>query len=455
EGLGPVTPTTLAAPLGLEPEAAAAALAALESEGAILKGRFLPGVNDEQWCDRRLLARVHHYTVRRLRSEIDPVAARDFLRFLFAWQHVAEETRLEGPDALPAVLASLEGFEAPARAWETEILPARLKGYEPSWLDAQCLAGRTAWARLTPPPAVNGRTRNATPVGATPIALIDRRRAPLWMALAPSSDPASPSKRAESVLDCLSARGALFFDELAEAAHMLRPEVEEALGELVALGLVTSDSFAGLRALLVPSGQRKPLAGSRRRGRVLPFDIESGGRWATIRRAPQNGGAGEARDAAIEYAARTLLSRYGVVFWRLLAQEPGWLPPWRDLLRVYRRLEARGEIRGGRFVAGFSGEQFALPDAVGLMREMRRRPASGEWVSLSGADPLNLIGILTPGQRLSALTANRVVYRDGLPIAALSGGKAQFLADLETADQWEAEKRLVRSSARGMLADLV
>ena len=204
--------------------------------------------------------------------------------------------------------------------------------------------------------------------------------------------------RAEFVLDCLAARGALFFDELAEAAHMLRPQVEEALGELVALGLVTSDSFAGLRALLVPSGQRKPLAGARRRGRVLPFDIESGGRWALVRRAQPNGGAGEARDAAIEYAARTLLSRYGVVFWRLLTQEPGWLPPWRDLLRVYRRLEARGEIRGGRFVAGFAGEQFALPDAVGLMREIRPAPAAGQWVSLSGADPLNLIGILTPGQ---------------------------------------------------------
>jgi ATP-dependent Lhr-like helicase len=455
EGLGPVTQTTLTAPLGLEPGAAVAALTALESDGAILRGRFLSDVNDEQWCDRRLLARVHHYTIRRLRSEIDPVAARDFLRFLFAWQHVAEETRLEGPDALPAVLTSLEGFEAPARAWETEILPARLKDYEHSWLDAQCLAGRTSWARLTPPPAANGRTRNATPVGATPIALIDRRRAPLWMALAPSSDAASPSRRAESVLDCLAARGALFFDELAEAAHMLRPQVEEALGELVALGLVTSDSFAGLRALLAPSAKRRPLPGMRRRGRVLPFDIESGGRWATVRRAQPNGGADEARAASIEYAARTLLNRYGVVFWRLLTQEPGWLPPWRDLLRVYRRLEARGEIRGGRFVAGFAGEQFALPDAVGLLREIRRRPAAGQWVSLSGADPLNLIGILTPGQRLAALTANRVVYRDGLPIAALSGGKAQFLADLETADQWEAEKRLQRSAARGMLADLV
>jgi ATP-dependent Lhr-like helicase len=455
EGLGPVTPTALAAPLGLEPDAIAAALAALESDGAIFKGRFLPGVNDEQWCNRRLLARIHHYTVRRLRSEIEPVAARDFLRFLFAWQHVAEETRLEGPDALPVVLNALEGFEAPAKAWETEILPARLKGYQASWLDAQCLAGRTSWVRLTPPAAANGRARHAAPVGATPVALIERRRAPLWMALAPPTGPASMSGRAKAVLDCFAARGALFFDELAEAARLLRHELEQALGELVALGLAASDSFGGLRALLVPSGQRKPLAGARRRGRVLGFEIESGGRWAMVNRMAPRDGGDEARHLAVEHAARALLFRYGVVFWRLLAQEPGWLPPWRDLLRVYRRLEARGEIRGGRFVAGFSGEQFALPDAVELLREIRRRPASGEWVSLSGADPLNLIGILTPGQRLSALTANRVVYRDGLPVAALTGGKAQFLTELETADQWEAEKRLVRSAARGMLADLV
>jgi ATP-dependent helicase Lhr and Lhr-like helicase len=287
------------------------------------------------------------------------------------------------------------------------------------------------------------------------VALVERRRAPLWMALAPMSGATPLSGRAGAVLDCLKTRGAMFFDELSDAARLLRHELEGALGELVALGLASSDSFGGLRALLVPSGQRKPPAGARRRGRVLAFDIESGGRWSLIGRARESGGASESRAEAIEYAARALLRRYGVVFWRLLAQEPGWLPPWRDLLRVYRRLEARGEIRGGRFVAGFAGEQFALPDAVGLMREMRRKPASGQWVSLSGADPLNLIGILTPGQRLSALTANRVVYRDGLPVAAFTGGKAQFLTDLESAVQWEAEKRLVRCAARGMLADLV
>src|SRR5208282_2916796 len=220
------------------------------------------------------------------------------------------------------------------------------------------------------------------------------------------------SGRAGVVLDCLKARGAMFFDELADGARLLRPQLEEALGELVALGLASSDSFGGLRALLVPSGQRKPPAGAKRRGRVLAFDIESGGRWSAIGRARDSGDSAESGAAASEYAARALLRRYGVVFWRLLAQEPGWLPPWRDLLRVYRRLEARGEIRGGRFVAGFSGEQFALPEAVGLMREIRRRPASGQWVSLSGADPLNLVGVLTPGPKLAALTANRLIYRD-------------------------------------------
>ena len=456
EGLGPITPTGLAAPLGLEAGAIAAALAALEHDGAILKGRFLPGVNDEQWCDRRLLARIHHATMRRLRAEIEAVAARDFLRFLFSWSHVSDDARLEGPDALPVVLNTLEGFEAPAKAWETEILPARLKGYQASWLDSQCLAGRTSWARLTPPAAANGNGRvRSSPVGATPIALIERRRAPLWMALAPLSGEARLSARAEAVLDCFRSRGALFFDELTDLARLLRHQLEDALGELVALGLAGSDSFAGLRALITPSSQRKPvLAGARRRGRGLGFDIESGGRWAMINRTQAKEG-GEFRQSAVEHAARTLLARYGVVFWRLLTQEPGWLPPWRDLLRVYRRLEARGEIRGGRFVAGFSGEQFALPDAIGLMREMRRRPSSGEWVSLSGADPLNLIGILTPGQRLAALTANRIVYRDGLPVAALTGGKVQVLTELEPVEQWEAEKRLVRSAARGRLADLV
>ena len=455
EGLGPVTQTALAGSLALEPEALAGALAALEAEGTILRGRFVPGVNDEQWCDRRLLARIHHTTIRRLRAEIEPVAPRDFLRFLFAWQHADGDTRLEGPHALPRVLAMLEGFEAPAASWETEILPARVQGYTPAWLDAQCVAGRSVWARLTPPANGPKRTRAAAPVRSTPITLLDRRGLPQWMALAPPTSGAMPSPRAETLLDCLRAQGALFFDELADASRMLRPQVEEALSELVALGLVTSDSFAGLRALLVPSGQRKPIAGGRRRGRVLAFAIESGGRWSLVRRAAQPDGVNEqARAAAAEHVAKTLLQRYGIVFWRLLAREAGWLPPWRDLLRIYRRLEARGEIRGGRFVSGFTGEQYALPEAVGLLRETRRRPPADQWVSLSGADPLNLIGILTPGPRLPALTDNRLIYRDGLPVATLCAGKVDFLTALDGAERWEAEKLLVRSAARGMLSHL-
>jgi ATP-dependent Lhr-like helicase len=451
EGLGPVTQTALSTALGLEPESVATALAALEAEGTVMRGRFLPGANDAQWCDRRLLARIHHYTIKRLRAEIEPVAARDFLRFLLDWQHVDEEARLEGPEALSLALDGLEGFEAPAGAWETEILPARLSDYEPSYLDRLCLSGRIAWARLIPP-APKGRA--ATPIRSSPVALLERRRLGDWMSVAAPAEPPQPSPRALAALEALQAQGALFFDELSEASRLLRTELETALGELAALGLVTSDSFGGLRALLVPSEKRKPIDGAaRRKGRVLSYGMESAGRWSPIRRLSAEPGS-QARTAAVEHVAQALLRRYGVVFWRLLAREASALPPWRDLLRVYRRLEARGEIRGGRFVAGFSGEQYALPEAVGLLREIRRRPGSGQFVSLSAADPLNLIGVLTPGGKLAALTGNRLLYRDGLPIAALSGGKVEFLTTVDEPTRWEAEKRLLRSSARGQLADL-
>lgn len=449
EGLGPVTPDQLAAPLRLTGGDIAAALFALESDGSVMRGRFEPLIDAEQWCDRRLLARIHQHTLRRLRAEIDPVAAKDYLRFLFAWQHVADETRLEGPDTLPVALAGLEGFEAPARAWETEILPARIKDYEPYWLDGLCQAGKVAWARLTVPPQAGGKA----PVRATPIALLDRRHVPLWMALVPIAETAEPSPNAKTILDCLKQEGALFFDELTAASHLLRSQAEEGLAELVALGMVTSDSFAGLRALLVPSNQRKPAAGARRRGKVLDFDIETGGRWSLVRR-PLRAGADLSHDAAVEQAARTLLRRYGVVFWRMLARESGWLPPWRDLLRVYRRMEARGEIRGGRFVAGFSGEQYALPEAVTALREIRRKPDPGHFVSLSAADPLNLAGILTPGGKLAGLTANRLLYRGGVPVAQLAGGKVEFLEALSPADKAEAERRLIRSAACGPMIAL-
>ena len=225
-----------------------------------------------------------------------------------------------------------------------------------------------------------------------------------------------------------------------DVSGLLRSQVEEALAELVALGLVTSDSFSGLRALLVPSSERRTGPNGRRRRRKAAFGMDDAGRWALVRRSA----AAERNGDAIEHVARTLLVRYGVVFWRLLEREAAWLPPWRELLRVYRRLESRGEVRGGRFVAGFSGEQFALPEAIGMLRATRRQPTADQWVSVSGADPLNLVGILTPGPKLPALAGNRLLYRDGIPTAVLAADNIQFLETLDDASEWTAQKALLR-----------
>jgi len=452
EGQGPITQDALGQPLGLGPAQVAGALAALESEGFAMRGRFTPGAAQEEWCERRLLARIHGYTIKRLRSEIEPVAARDFLRFLSSWQRVAEEARMEGPDALDEVVEQLEGFGAPAAAWETEILPARLAGYEPAWLDDRCLAGHLTWTRLAPRNGRNnGSDRRAAPVRTTPIALLARRHVALWTVLAAKAETAEPSPRAQEVVLFLGNQGASFFDEMVAGSGLLRSQLEAALAELVALGLVTCDSFAGLRALLVPSDRRQPFAGARRRRRTVAYGMESAGRWSLVRRVPlPEPLIGDS--AAVEHLARTLLRRYGVVFWRLLEREAAWLPPWRDLLRVYRKLERRGEIRGGRFVAGFAGEQFALPDAVGALREARRKPPSNALVSVSGADPLNLVGILTPGPRLPALTGNRLLYRDGVPVALLAGGEVAFLEAFEPAMEWQARMALQRSAMPTQLA---
>jgi len=426
------------------------ALAALQAEGSAMHGRFTAAAPEEgEWCERGLLARIHRYTVKRLRAEIEPVEPRDLLRFLLEWQRAAPRARMEGPDAVAAVLAQLEGFEAPAGAWETEILPARINEYDPAWLDEQCLAGRFVWTRLARRRAESGPV--AGPVRGTPIALLGRRHLRVWTALAGPVDAGMPSSKARGVLEHLSAHGASFFDEIVEGTGLLGSQAEEGLAELVALGLVNSDSFGGLRALLVPAERRRS-SGPRRRRRAL-FGMDSAGRWALVRR--EQAARPERADAeTIELVARGLLRRWGVVFWRLIAREADWLPPWRDLLFCYRRLEARGEIRGGRFVAGLSGEQFAAPEAVGLLREMRRKARDGEWVSLSAADPLNLLGLLTPGPRLPALAGNRVLYRDGVPLATLAGGEVRLLESLDAATQWEARNVLLRRHVPAVLADI-
>jgi ATP-dependent Lhr-like helicase len=482
-GLGPVRAADLAATLHLPPVEIDTALLALEREGTVMQGHFTPkptsaqGSADEsafrdsenvarldrdrfgagrgrmpdpatsemEWCDRHLLARIHRYTVQRLRREIEPVEPRDFMRFLFDWQKVSSGARVEGPDALAAVLAQLEGFEAPAAAWESEILPARVAGYEISWLDDLCLAGRVVWSRLRPKTS-SGAEHGGGPVRATPIVLLQRRNLGVWNALGEGAQDADTalSSRAQLAADFLRSHGASFFDELLARTHLLHVELEEALAELVAAGQINSDSFAGLRALLVPQSKRP--SPSRRRGRrTALLGIADAGRWSSLRRAASDA---DADTQIVEHVARTLLRRYGVVCWRLLAREAAWLPPWRDLLRVYQRLEARGEIRGGRFIAGLSGEQFALPEAIAPLRAVRQKPADGSLVAVCGADPLNLVGAIVAGDKVPALSGSRILYRDGVLVATLVSGTFAARVPMDAAMEWKAKSMLLRGGER-------
>jgi ATP-dependent Lhr-like helicase len=439
--VGPATAAELGAPLGVSQADAEAALLALEAEGVVLRGRFTPGRGESEaleWADRRLLARIHRYTLNRLRAEIEPVSSADFMRFLFAWQHVEPEHRVAGLEGLAALVGQLDGFEVPAGAWEPDVLAARCEEYDPALLDALCLSGRVAWGRR-----VAGGTRTAAPIRTTPIALFLREHAESWLAGRPPVPDDALGEYARAVRTVLGRRGASFFHELVAASGLLPTQVERALAELAGAGLVTSDSFAGLRALITPSARRKPPAGGVRRHATVPFGIEGAGRWAAPSAEGQRGGATEGQAAHLETWAETLLHRYGVIFRALLQHETG-APPWRELLLVYRRLEARGEIRGGRFVAGLGGEQFALPTAVTQLRAVRRGERTGALVAISAADPLNLTGIITPGERVPALARNRVLYRDGAPLLALVAGETHPLAPLDADRIEELSSMLVR-----------
>jgi ATP-dependent Lhr-like helicase len=385
-----------------------------------------------------LLARIHRATLNRLRREIEPVAAADFLRFLIRWQGLEPGERASGPASLERVIDMLEGFEASATAWEGDLLPARVGDYDPAWLDQLCLSGKFTWARLTAPP---GRTSG--PVRTTPIALVRRGAFRLWGDI-PGRGPLDEEALgapARTVLAHLRERGASFFGDLLAESGLLPAQVEEALAELVAAGRISADGFTGLRALLVPAARKA-------RRQRLPFRIEDAGRWSLLPRRPTL--TGDTAAADLEALAHALLRRYGVVFRKLLERE-GPLPPWRDLLRIYHRLEARGTIRGGRFVEGFSGEQFALPEAVTTLREVRREKPRGGWISVSGADPLNLVGILTHDAKVPSLSGNRVLYRDGVPVAVQVGGEMQTLCELGQDVAWEAKKALSRRPAPAQL----
>jgi ATP-dependent Lhr-like helicase len=451
-GLGPSTVASLAASMHVDATDVDLALIRLQSEGYVMQGHFTPDASDIEWCERHLLARIHRYTIGRLRREIEPVSRRDLMRFLLEWQHTTPGTKLNGPEALSAVLHQMEGYEAAAGAWESELLASRIADYSSRWLDELCRAGRVGWNRLR-----NGGGSSG-PVRATPIVLLPRRQLPIWTALADRNQEqdALLSSRAQAVADALGAHGALFFDELIDAAHLLRTELEDALGELVSAGRVTCDSFAGLRALLTPAAKRESPRHRRVRRHMLS-EIEDAGRWSLVRKLPtpsplRGEGRGEgpasrqtsSTDETIEHTARVLLRRYGVVFWKLLEREAPWLPSWRELLRVYHRLEARGEIRGGRFVEGLVGEQFALPEAIAHLRSIRLRPPEQQRVTLSGSDPLNLVGTVLAGDRLPALAGTRVLYEDGMPVAALVANKPQWLIEGDLAQQRRWYNALLR-----------
>jgi len=383
ESSGPLTVAQLARRLQLDETTIEAALLRLETQGQVLHGRFAAGASAEQWCNRRVLARIHRRTVGRLRREIEPVTAAQYVAFLHRWQHVAPTARLHGIDGTLQIIKQLEGYEIPAVAWEGHVLPARVAGYKPEYLDRLCYAGDAMWGRLSPHPALVPRAETersrVRPTRLAPIGLFLRSNAN-ELIVRRQSERSVLSAAAREVLESIETLRAPFFAEIVRATKRLASDVEEALWQLVAAGLVTADGFDALRSLS-DAKRRLGERGLRARPR------SSSGRWTLLQ--------ADAERIEPETFARRLLARWGVVFRDVIARE-GLAPRWRELLLVLRRMEARGEIRGGRFVAGFVGEQFASPEAIEALRAVRRSNESAEAARLGVYDPLNLAGIIVP-----------------------------------------------------------
>ena len=431
--VGPIAASRLGSTLGLPASDVEKALLRMEASGTVLRGKFTDegaraeGPAETEWCERRLLARIHRLTVGTLRKQIQPVTAAQFMCWLMHWQHVAPRTQVVGERGTLEVLQQLQGFEIPANAWERQVLARRIADYDPKWLDQLCLTGAVGWGRLSPHPATldyptarvavasdellpSPRQRRVIPTSVAPITFFVREEADWMIPRHPGADGGDSrglSHGAQIVLDFLKQRGASFFADIVRGTGKLKAEIETGLWELVAAGLVTADGFDNLRSLIDPKRRAGQGTGRSMRPR------HSAGRWALL-----HAGETAERTRTVEAACWMLLRRYGIVFRDLLARESN-LPPWRELLMSFRRLEDRGEIRGGRFVDGFLGEQFALPMAVESVRAGRNSPAAAEEITLSAADPLNLIGILVPGERVPAISGKTVTYKDGSAVTVL------------------------------------
>jgi ATP-dependent Lhr-like helicase len=420
---GPVTVTNLSDRLGFPAEDVSVALTHLEHAGHVLRG-FFSGTEEEEFCDRRILARIHRATIAHLRREIEPVAPATFLRYLFEWQHVSAGAQLNGEHGVLEVIEQLQGFEAAGAAWEDEILKARVSDYQPEFLDALCLGGDVVWGRwMRRATQAEVPTRRPGLTRAAPLGLGMREDLP-WLLDENPADEMALSISARDILAFLRSHGASFFPEISAGTRHLPSEVEEALWQLVAAGLVTADSFAALRSLV--TGETKRLEHSRRRRRQPRRTRE--GRWSLLETK------GAVAESKTEFWAQQYVRRYGIFCRELLVRESS-APPWRELLKILRRSEARGEIRGGRFIAGLNGEQFALPEAVESLRTLRRKEPQGQYVRISACDPLNLVGILTPGQRITAVLGNRIIYRDGVPVAAIENGQVRLFAPIESSER--------------------
>lgn len=498
EGLGPVTAEQLSLELGIEVSAINLALIALEVEGFVFQGQFSPGLRrltqaggidpaaeqTIEWCERRLLQRIHRYTIDAHRKSVKPVSLQAYTEFLMQ-QHqllpvteqptsegVKREPGLDGQTALQNGLSLMDGISAPAASWEADLYPTRVRDYDPNWLDVMCISGKVAWGRYSlPSRSQQGlrKLKSAAPVKTTPIALVSRANLDIWQALAKAQPggetPVEVSAIAKKIESELAASGASFFDQLQLRTGLLKAQLEQGLAELVSSGRVSSDSFTGLRSLLTPSS-KKP-GNRRRRGRRAMFGVEDAGRWSLLdifERSEQNkaqatnstASSSSSRNASrsarwevldaeqLERLIGIYLQRWGVLFKSLLERE-SFSPPWRILLMTLRKMELRGVLRGGRFVAGVGGEQFAFPETVDALRKFKKElKARGKpvYYCLSAVDPLNLINLILPNHKLSRLMKNRVLYQDGVPIAVLESGEVKFLKEIDSGQQWSLQQAL-------------